>query len=67
MQPTIEYCHANADAELRSLLESVHTDITCRSCLEHCGICRREPFIVIDGEVVSIKESTLQDEYPGIE
>lgn len=52
MRPTIEYCHSNATDELEQILESIEGDIAARRCLEHCGICRCEPFAVVDGTLL---------------
>ena len=49
MQPTVEYCQVNDDAELKAIRAEVDGDHIQRCCLEQCGICRQEPFLVIDG------------------
>jgi uncharacterized protein YuzB (UPF0349 family) len=33
-------------------LDTDGVDIRERRCLEHCGICRDRPFILVDGQLV---------------
>ncbi|WP_207589329.1 DUF1450 domain-containing protein [Halomontanus rarus] len=58
----IEYCLSNVDDDARQRLTSV-SDATEASCLEHCGICYLEPFLVIDGDFhrVESHEGALAD------
>lgn len=56
MTRVIEYCLSNVDDERRDRLR--HLDRTREyTCLEHCGICCREPFLVVDGTVVRDEEA----------
>lgn len=52
MQPTVEYCQVNEDARLETIRAALGGDHVGRRCLEQCGICRQEPFLVIDGTLV---------------
>jgi uncharacterized protein YuzB (UPF0349 family) len=44
----VEYCLSNVD-RVPDGEGSAELDLTGRPCLEHCGTCRREPFVVVDG------------------
>lgn len=44
----IEYCLSNVDDETRRYL-AVAPETIESPCLEHCGICCSEPFLVVDG------------------
>lgn len=59
MSHVIEYCHCNRDLEAD--LSNVDDDIQLEGqlCLEHCGICRTQDFVVIDGRVM-IGEDILE-------
>lgn len=46
----IEYCLSNVDDATRRRLRA-HEDAVESPCLEHCGLCRRESFLVVDGRV----------------
>lgn len=45
----IEYCLSNVGDATRRRLRA-REDAVEAPCLEHCGICRREPFLIVDGE-----------------
>lgn len=47
----IEYCLSNVEDASRRRL-AAREDAVEAPCLEHCGICRREPFVIADGEFV---------------
>lgn len=47
----IEYCLSNVGERTRRRLRA-REDAVESPCLEHCGICRREPFAIVDGEFV---------------
>lgn len=47
----IEYCLSNVGDATRRRLRA-REDTAEAPCLEHCGICRREPFLIVDGEFV---------------
>lgn len=49
MTDTVEACLANVDTETRRRLRTNDRDLTIRPCLEQCGICYAEPFLVFDG------------------
>ncbi|NHN48228.1 DUF1450 domain-containing protein [Halostella sp. JP-L12] len=48
----IEYCLSNVDAETRRRL-AAREDSREAACLEQCGRCHREAFLVVDGTVRS--------------
>lgn len=51
MVDSIEYCLCNVDDDQRDRLQNL--DCTREyTCLEHCGICCGEAFLVVDGTVV---------------
>lgn len=51
MVELIEYCLCNVNDEHRTRLREL--DISREfTCLEHCGICCQESFLVVDGTVV---------------
>ncbi len=47
----IEYCLSNVGEEARRRLRA-REDAVEAPCLEHCGICRREPFLVVNGDLL---------------
>ena len=52
MQPTVECCQVNEDTKLKAIRAALGGNHIERRCLEQCGICRQEPFLVIDGTLV---------------
>ncbi|WP_135533868.1 MULTISPECIES: DUF1450 domain-containing protein [Halostella] len=46
----IEYCLNNVDERTRRLLTD-RDDTREASCLDHCGRCYRDSFLVVDGTV----------------
>lgn len=52
MQPTVECCISNIDAEARVSLAESDLDVTESFCLDHCGECYESAFLVADGELV---------------
>lgn len=52
MPPTVEYCLSSHDADLDALRSECAVELRERRCLEHCGICRSDPFAVVDGDLV---------------
>ena len=58
----IEYCLRNVSDDTRQRLASV-SETREASCLEHCGICYLESFLVIDGEFRRLEshERALED------
>lgn len=56
MPPTVEYCLSSCTTGLRSLRDESGVDVRQRRCLEHCGVCRRRPFVVVDGDLVVAPE-----------
>lgn len=53
MPPVIEHCCSNSAAELLAD-EDIVGRLVARRCLEHCGICRREPFVVVGGKLLRV-------------
>lgn len=60
MPTTLELCMSNS-AEADSANENRDIVVQRRRCLEQCGICREQPFAVVDGRVIREREllSTL--------
>lgn len=52
MNHVIEYCHGNM-GEGRGI-SSMRTDgdVKGRRCLEQCGICLTERFLIVDGDLI---------------
>ena len=46
----IEYCPSNVDGETRRRV-AAREDSREATCLDHCGRCHREAFLVVDGTV----------------
>lgn len=54
MAHTIEYCLNNVDADARRRLDHRETgEVVETRCLQRCGDCYREPFLVVDGELAT--------------
>jgi uncharacterized protein YuzB (UPF0349 family) len=53
MTECIEACVSNVDHQTRSQLSDADVSTSVYPCLEHCGRCYREPFLVVDGELVT--------------
>lgn len=49
MVTTIEACACNIDADCRDALAATSATARIYPCLDHCGICHRHPFLVLDG------------------
>ena len=47
----LEYCLGNVDAPTRSRLEQLESPARERLCLQRCGTCWQQPFLVADGTV----------------
>ena len=66
MDTVIECCMRNVDGGDRERLRETGGETTVRisPCLEHCGMCRRESFLVVDGELVTgaERDRALPDE-----
>lgn len=52
MPPLAEYCLGNVDSEARRALRESSCEVRESFCLDRCGKCYAEPFLVVDGEVV---------------
>lgn len=52
MVDVIEACVSNVDAATRRALRDRPETTRVYPCLEQCGRCYREPFLVVDGDVV---------------
>ena len=55
MPTTLELCMSNS-AEPDSADETRDIVVRRRRCLEQCGICREQPFAVVDGQVIREQE-----------
>jgi uncharacterized protein YuzB (UPF0349 family) len=54
MAHTIEYCLNNVDADVRCRLRDREGDETVEQrCLQRCGDCYRDDFLVVDGELAA--------------
>lgn len=53
MVSLIECCVRNVDDGVRRRLREGDNTVRVRPCLEHCGVCRVRPFLVVDGELVT--------------
>jgi uncharacterized protein YuzB (UPF0349 family) len=54
MPDCIEFCVANPSATARNRLRAAGANE--RPCLGRCGRCRRERFLVIDGDPVAVDD-----------
>jgi uncharacterized protein YuzB (UPF0349 family) len=50
MPACVEYCLANVGPAVRRSLRASDHDTNEQRCLQRCGQCRRDPFLVVDGE-----------------
>lgn len=48
---TIEYCVNNVTSAARKRIETCSGGAQGYPCLERCGTCRQDPFLVVDGEI----------------
>lgn len=53
MTDCIEACVSNIDGEVRNQLDELGVSTVVATNLEHRGRCYREPFLVVDGELVT--------------
>lgn len=53
MTEYIQACVSNVDNEAQSLLTDADTSSSVYPCLEQCGCCYREPFLVVDSKRVT--------------
>lgn len=53
MSSVIECCVRNVAEEDLRRLEAENETVRVRPCLERCGTCRDEPFLVVDGDPVT--------------
>lgn len=65
MQPIIECCVRNVSKEHEHRLREGDGVVRLRPCLEHCGVCRTEQFVVVDGELRVGDKWRLVDESGG--
>lgn len=49
----IEYCRVNVDAVARGDLIVHQVPVKEHPCLQRCGVCYEESFMVVDGEVAT--------------
>ena len=59
MTQTVEYCLSSCPTDLERLIDVKRVEIRKQRCLQHCGICRRWPFVIIDGKVVIEPDASL--------
>lgn len=52
-RPDVECCIDNVDVDGRRAIEASAESVDVQYCLQRCGICYREPFFVVDGNVVT--------------
>ena len=49
---TVEYCLNNVDATTRRRLDDIEDENVIETrCLQRCGECYRDSFVVVDGEL----------------
>jgi uncharacterized protein YuzB (UPF0349 family) len=58
---SIEYCIRNVDPGDRERVEALEGDVREHFCLQRCGACDAEPFLVVDGEYVAGDHERLAD------
>jgi len=51
MPPVIECCVRSATDALRRRLDESDATVRVYPCLERCGVCRRERFVLVDGDL----------------
>lgn len=51
MPTLVECCVRNVTDECKQRLRDGDGTVRVRPCLEHCGVCRTEQFLVVDGEL----------------
>ncbi|WP_276258986.1 DUF1450 domain-containing protein [Haloglomus litoreum] len=51
--PAVECCIDNLAPESRQAIEASEESVDIRYCLQRCGRCYKEPFFVVDGDVVT--------------
>jgi uncharacterized protein YuzB (UPF0349 family) len=59
MPEIVECCVNNLDLGTRRRLSNKEFLLREQPCLEHCGYCYRDPFVVSDGEL-QIGETTVE-------
>jgi len=67
MDQTIQYCISNASADVRAQYQGCGGRVREEQCLQRCGRCNREPFVVVDGVVVQTDHETVVDRFGGDE
>lgn len=53
VSPSVECCIDNLAPESRQAIEASEESVDVRYCLQRCGRCYKEPFFVVDGDVVT--------------
>lgn len=53
MSPVVECCMNNLTPSGQKVLDESNCDVRFSFCLDRCGRCHEEPFLVIDGEPIS--------------
>jgi uncharacterized protein YuzB (UPF0349 family) len=57
MRPLIEFCINNLTADVLEVKQTLEKDpsldVLEYGCLGNCGICARQPYALVDGELVS--------------
>lgn len=51
MERRVECCVNNVTADARAVLDETVHEVRFSFCLDHCGTCYEEPFLVVDGEL----------------
>lgn len=55
----IEYCIRNVDPPYRRRIDELDADTREQFCLQRCGDCDAEAFLVVDGEYVADDHASL--------
>lgn len=48
----VEYCIRNVDPQNRGRLDVLASEVHEHFCLQRCGDCEAEPFLIVNGEYV---------------
>jgi uncharacterized protein YuzB (UPF0349 family) len=73
MRPLIEFCINNLTADVLTVKQTLEKDrsldVLEYGCLGNCGICARQPYALVNGELVSAvtAEELLEKIYQKIE
>ena len=51
--PDVECCIDNVDVNSQQAIEASDETVDVQYCLQRCGICYKDSFLVVDGDVVT--------------